>query len=1313
MRKRIPSCGKRGTVFAGLLSTMALIGALPCLAAAVADDGEVVAYSIAADGTHVNYKSQSDAINAGYEGKVIYLEKDWSSFGVADSKSLTINMNGHKITSQGDGTVIRLYEKSNLTLTSNITRTFDYKAYSSENGGLVNDSIDTGGLVTGGVSSNEAGGIRMDNKSTLTISNVAVAGNKGNNSGGIYVKKECTVNMSKGATVAHNTGEAGGIEFHEADSYLNMDAASISDNYATSYGGGVESDADATRITMENNSTIARNKASNGGGGVHFSGSFFYIVSKDKTASITDNTADGSAWGGGIDVDKDEFGQNEGRLEGLTVSGNSTDNIGGGIALEQEYTRVVECTVKDNSCKNQGGGIYDGNDYNSLEGCSVTDNTCALKGCTSRGGAGVYVSCSSYVTLSGKCTIKDNVRKEDSTADDLFLATDASYSSIAYFTNGVTKGSKVGVRSPSDEDRTVGKKLITYTSGTYFSDLSGRYISYEGDLVLRFGEHEFSLAVGDEKIGSYKNGDTVAVNGVSSDSSKHFWYWSEDDSSGLQPFSDYVNDIYSPAVSFTMPGNNVTLGAVYAYLAKYISIDVANPSVCEDLPGTVSIAWSDGTKQGVPVTWVDATGAVATKAEYGGKYQLRLAAEQDSELGLFFAESLNTSSVQLFCGTSLATVESASVDDSGTLNVASGWFEMPKPEVESVDSAAVSVTAGASTADLTALLPSTASVQLQGGKTALLATDKSNIDWPKGLLDDDGNVADPASAAAEYTVSLPLAATDEVKSVEGKALSVTITVLADTNVAAPALSLPAGTYSKYGSVAKLGDDLTLKLAASCVTEGAHIEYSVDGGSAQTYDANTGIVLTGAANSKATHNIEAWAVKTAGGQTVESEHVTAAYVLDDTLQKSITVSCNDTALYVEGDERWGASFDVTGDLGASLVITAPAQDGHVFDHWEWDGASEGADLNQSTLCIDAFSLDYNDEITAVYKPVISTIDVGIEAPQAHKELASAAEYVKVGIGSSAATTDITGYFSDHGAINWSPTASGAAEHLTAYTAMLSLKASEASGNVQYALADKLTLLVNGSEVGSGVYMIEVADGSKALCIDLPITGPYEYASLEELGDVSLSYEQACGYQAGQDAGKKESWGLSNQILVGYKCGETEPLDIEWGSVEGFDKNVTGAQTLTATGKITYPEYVDNSTDDGGLAPSTVTVKIKVAAPAASGSDEATDSDSSASPAATAALAKVTGVKAKATGKKRVKVTWAASKDGRSGVQIRYSYKKGMKKAKTVTVKSAKAAKKVLKKLKRGKKVFIQVRAYEAANGQKTFGAWSAKAKVKVK
>ena len=81
-----------------------------------------------------------------------------------------------------------------------------------------------------------------------------------------------------------------------------------------------------------------------------------------------------------------------------------------------------------------------------------------------------------------------------------------------------------------------------------------------------------------------------------------------------------------------------------------------------------------------------------------------------------------------------------------------------------------------------------------------------------------------------------------------------------------------------------------------------------------------------------------------------------------------------------------------------------------------------------------------------------------------------------------------------------------------------------------------------------------------------------------------------YNAGQEAEKAESWGLPKSVLVTYKCGETELLDVDWAKVEGFNEDATEEQVLTAIGKVDYPSYVD---DDG--APATVSVKVKVAAP----------------------------------------------------------------------------------------------------------------------
>lgn len=85
-------------------------------------------------------------------------------------------------------------------------------------------------------------------------------------------------------------------------------------------------------------------------------------------------------------------------------------------------------------------------------------------------------------------------------------------------------------------------------------------------------------------------------------------------------------------------------------------------------------------------------------------------------------------------------------------------------------------------------------------------------------------------------------------------------------------------------------------------------------------------------------------------------------------------------------------------------------------------------------------------------------------------------------------------------------------------------------------------------------------------------------------------------------------------------------------------------------------------------------------------------------------KVTKVKVKALGKKKVRVTFKKT-EYTGYYHVRYSLKKNMKKAKTV----ATTGKVVLKKLKKGARVYVQVRG---ANG-KVMGAWSKKVSVKVK
>ena len=82
------------------------------------------------------------------------------------------------------------------------------------------------------------------------------------------------------------------------------------------------------------------------------------------------------------------------------------------------------------------------------------------------------------------------------------------------------------------------------------------------------------------------------------------------------------------------------------------------------------------------------------------------------------------------------------------------------------------------------------------------------------------------------------------------------------------------------------------------------------------------------------------------------------------------------------------------------------------------------------------------------------------------------------------------------------------------------------------------------------------------------------------------------------------------------------------------------------------------------------------------------------------------------KKQAKITWNKV-EGAKGYQIQYSTKTNFKGKKTITVKSASATKKLIKKLKSGKKYYIRMRAYKIVDGQTLYTSYSAKKKVKIK
>lgn len=436
------------------------------------------------NGNEESYYTIDEVLSAGYSGKVIKMEQDWtltSRLNVGANKSITIDMNGHSITTNKCDQVIDMDNGSHLTLTSSKKETFSYSGFNSQSGEKTDATVTSGGLVTGGINHGfGAGGIDVGYDCELTLDNVAVCGNEGSRGGGIHSMGDSTINLKNGASVERNWGHAGGIFIYKSGVTVNMDNASVSSNFGSSDGGGIYSDADHTKISMTNHSTISSNVA-DAGGGIYLNYSFFDVESPDGTGTITGNVAnkytkDG---GGGIYTDTYHGIASCGYIKNLTITNNGTRGSGGGIYLNQDDTVVSGCTITNNRSVGDGGGVYVGDKGNTMKDCTVTGNVCDTSNLGHEEGGGVFVNHSYDLKLCGKCTIADNLRGQNGSADDLFLSD--SLGAHAYILGGVSAGSKVGIRTGMTEDQLIGKNIPDCPDGAYFMDLPSYHLDHGAD----------------------------------------------------------------------------------------------------------------------------------------------------------------------------------------------------------------------------------------------------------------------------------------------------------------------------------------------------------------------------------------------------------------------------------------------------------------------------------------------------------------------------------------------------------------------------------------------------------------------------------------------------------------------------------------------------------------------------------------------------------------------------------------------------------------------------------------------------------------
>lgn len=1207
----------RGLLYS-LVAFALLLVAFICPGKALAANS-YVAYSLSDSGMPHPYMSVDAAIQAGYSGKVIYLSEDWeltNTLGIADSKSITIEMNGHVIRNvNSNAEVFRLFEHSSLTLTGvkQPDHPFTFKGYDGS-AKQIDIATTRGGLVTGG--GGESGAFRMDADSKLTLENVLVAGNKATGSGGaakIY-GKGCTITMT-GARMDYNYSEngGGGISVFGKKATVSMKASTISYNYAEGNGGALYSNCSDTSVSMEQGSKIEGNVADGCGAGIYFNYSCFSLTSGDKTALIASNSAKSS--GGGLMAAAVTILTNRGSVSGITFNQNSSGSDGGAMAMGQSNVTIKDCVMQKNKAAHYGGAVYSGA-TTTFQDCSVTENTCG-----NEGGA-VYVHRMKDLKVKGKVTVKDN-KRTDGADDDVFLEANALNTVWAYVVGTPDKGSEIGIRTNTSGNRRVVTELNSYTEGMFFLNEGGSYhLEYstgDKELFQRKGAYEYLVTINGEGTTRYAYGTTVNVNGAPSDPTKYFKCWTSE-TTGITLTDEQKK---SKTLSFKMTTNDVHLKAEYGTRATVLKVNIDWAVPGEKIP-TQTNEWSIGSdekqvaKDNIAVVWKEKQSdgsfkPVSGTFKYNTTYKAELVIQENCSNDIAFSN--DKLRVRLLSG-QMDVFSSYHLDPStGNCYVYSEEKTTSKPFVNEIYPASVSVDEGMSYEEFKGCVPSKVVALTSNGSKVYIEVNWALLSascFPE--LFEDGKVvklSDPLTLGLPVTsTEFNIDATDDFvitikvnpKSSEraadvtnalatGADAAVTVadaveeggdTAANASAIEMPHLSLEQGEYSTHEQPSPFDANGKLYATASCATAGAVIKYKQSYcddewtmGEETTY--KNPLEFSCNKDGQRFYMVEIWAESADGTQ--ESNHDYWFYELDDIdasayVDVELTCDC--------GGAKEVESLNVV--KGDDLYYIAPAKDGYGFIKWDWADAPEGFDATDPVLSIENLTEDVT--ITAVYYPALTEFDLGMAPPAAGETLATELSGVK---GIVAGKEVDLGSLFDLSKVSWSPVEpDGIATYMTSYVAAIPLASNDSviGENPNSSMLDTVAIKCNGQSVtGASSWFAKDEDGQYTLYVSFPETGKIKATGVVEPDALELSFEQAVNYQ------NSGSWELPSEVGVSLEGDMTIPVDVAWDAVTGFDIPNYSAQTVTVKGKVNFPQ---NYIDQNGVSDQ-VTLTIKVTEP----------------------------------------------------------------------------------------------------------------------
>ena len=285
------------------------------------------------------------------------------------------------------------------------------------------ESYDGGGVAVYGGTFTMNGGTISGNKAIATSGGSAQTWANG---GGVYVGKTGAFTMASSATISENTATNYGGGVHVSESTFEMQGGTIggtiggtgNGNSAENAGGGIFV-TDGSTVTMKRGEIRGNTSTAGSGGGVYVSDSAFTMEDGKINANIT---SAGAGSGGAVFIQNATFTMSGGEMNNnesgdsaggvfifdggsFTMSGNSTisenkaASNAGGVFVHKGTTFTMEAgTISNNIAKDNAGGVY----------VDVDDSQFTMKGGTIRGntstagsGGGVYVG--GGVTSDGTC----------------------------------------------------------------------------------------------------------------------------------------------------------------------------------------------------------------------------------------------------------------------------------------------------------------------------------------------------------------------------------------------------------------------------------------------------------------------------------------------------------------------------------------------------------------------------------------------------------------------------------------------------------------------------------------------------------------------------------------------------------------------------------------------------------------------------------------------------------------------------------------------------------------------------------------------